>query len=77
MFRFNAGIVPMYATLPVETKNKNMHRSDINKIIRDVKVASVISPVVHKHHLTQMDTEHALLELGVPRAANVARMTAK
>jgi hypothetical protein len=31
--------------------------------------------VVRKHHLTEADTEKALLKLHVPRAANIARIS--
>jgi hypothetical protein len=37
-------------------------------------VAYAISPIVHRHRLTEEDTEKALLGLHIPRAANVARI---
>ena len=40
--------------------------------MRDAEIAHAISPVVRQHRLTQEATEKVLLELGIPRAANVA-----
>ena len=40
--------------------------------MRDAEIANAIFPVVRRHHLTQADTEIALLELDVLRAANIA-----
>jgi hypothetical protein len=51
-----------------------MHWIELGQIIRDAEVANAISPIVHGHSLTEEDTEKALLELHVPRAANVARI---
>jgi len=44
--------------------------------MRDAEIASAISRVVRGHHLTEADTEKALLKLRVPRAANIARISA-
>jgi len=52
-----------------------MHHIQFRQIVRDAEIANVISPVVRKHHLTEAETEKALLELSVPRAANIARIT--
>ncbi len=52
-----------------------MHRIEFNQIVRDAEIAYAISPVVRKHHLTAEETEKFLLELRIPRAANVARIT--
>ena len=43
--------------------------------MRDAEVAHVILPVVRGHHLTETEIEKVLLELDVPRAANVARIS--
>ena len=40
--------------------------------MRDAEIANAIFPVVPRHHLTRADTEIALLELDVLRAANIA-----
>ena len=52
-----------------------MHFAQFGKIIRDAEVAACISPVVWKHGLSEKETTSALLELRVPRAANVARIS--
>jgi hypothetical protein len=41
----------------------------------DAEIANAIFPVIRRHHLTQADTEKALTELHVPRAANIARIS--
>jgi hypothetical protein len=51
-----------------------MHHIQFREIVRDAEIARVILPVVRKHHLTEADTEQALLQLHVPRAANIARI---
>ena len=51
-----------------------MHLIELRKIVRGAEVANVISPVVRGHRLTEEETEDALLELRIPRAANVARI---
>jgi len=51
-----------------------MHLIEFRQIVRDAEVANVISPVVRGHHLTEEETEDALLKLHIPRAANVARI---
>ena len=53
-----------------------MHFIQFRQILRDAEVANAISPVVRRHHLTEGETEKALLELQIPRAANVARISA-
>ena len=52
-----------------------MHRIVFRQIVRDAEIAYAISPVVRKHHLTAEETEKFLLELRIPRAANVAGIT--
>ena len=51
-----------------------MHFIEFREIVRDAEVANAISPVVHGHRLTEEETEKVLLDLRVPRAANVARI---
>ena len=51
-----------------------MHRIQFQEMMRDAEIASAILPVVRKHHLTETNTEKALLKLHIPRAANVARI---
>ena len=51
-----------------------MHSIQFRQIVRDAEVANAISPVVRGHRLTEEETEGALLELRIPRAANVARI---
>jgi hypothetical protein len=52
-----------------------MHLIDFRQIVRDAEVANAISPVVRRHRLTEEETKKALLELRIPRAANVARIS--
>ena len=52
-----------------------MHRIELRQIIRDAEVANAIFPVLRRHRLTEGETEKALLELHIPRAANVARIS--
>jgi hypothetical protein len=52
-----------------------MHRIEFRQIVRDAEIAYAISPVVRRHRLTAEETEKFLLELRIPRAANVARIT--
>jgi hypothetical protein len=51
-----------------------MHYIQFNQIVRDAEIA-VISSVVREHRLTEGEIEKALLELRIPRAANVARIS--
>lgn len=43
--------------------------------VRDAEITNVISSVVREHHLTEGEIEKALLELRIPRAAKVARIS--
>jgi uncharacterized membrane protein YheB (UPF0754 family) len=52
-----------------------MHRIELRQIIRDAEIAHAISPIVRRHLLTERETEKALLELHIPRAANVAKIS--
>lgn len=52
-----------------------MHRIEFRQIVRDAEIAYAISPVVRRHRLTEEETEKFLLELHIPRAANVAGIT--
>ncbi|HVH91085.1 MAG TPA: hypothetical protein VM783_06850 [Candidatus Acidoferrum sp.] len=52
-----------------------MHSIEFRQIVRDAEIAYAISPIVRKHHLTAEETEKFLVELRIPRAANVARIT--
>ena len=52
-----------------------MHLIEFRQIVRDAEIANAISPVVRRHRLTEGETEKALLELRIPRAANVARIS--
>jgi hypothetical protein len=52
-----------------------MHRIEFRQILRDAEIAYAISPVVHRHRLTAEETEKFLVELRIPRAANVAGIT--
>ena len=51
-----------------------MHHIEFRQVIRDAEIANAIFPVVRSHHLTEVETENALLELRVVRAANIARV---
>jgi hypothetical protein len=52
-----------------------MHNIEFRQIMRDAEIAHAISPVVRQHRLTQETTEKVLLELGIPRAANIAEIS--
>ena len=52
-----------------------MHRIQLGEILRDAGIANAIWPVVHQYRLTEGQTRRALLQLHVPRAANVACIT--
>ena len=51
-----------------------MHRIELRQIIRDAEIAYAISPVVHRHRLNAEETEKFLLELRIPRAANITQI---
>jgi hypothetical protein len=53
----------------------HVHRIEFCQIVRDAEIAYAISPVVRRHHLSAEETEKFLLELRIPRAANVAQIT--
>jgi hypothetical protein len=53
----------------------HVHRIEFREIVRDAEIAYAISPVVRRHCLTEEETEKFLVELRIPRAANVARIT--
>lgn len=53
---------------------RQMHYIQFSQTIRDAEIANVISSVVRGHRLTEGEIEKALLELRIPRAANVARI---
>lgn len=53
-----------------------MHLTEFHQIVRDAEIAHAISPVIRKHHLAERDIEKALLDLRIPRAANVAQISA-
>ena len=52
-----------------------MHLKQLCEILRDAEVAHAISLVVRGHRMSEEQTERALTELHVPRAANVAGIT--
>ena len=52
-----------------------MHLKQLHEILRDAEVANAISLVVRGHRMSEDQTERALTELHVPRAANVAGIT--
>ena len=52
-----------------------MHLIQFREIMRDAEVAYAIHPIVRKYLLTAEDATKALIAYGVPRAANVARIT--
>jgi hypothetical protein len=53
-----------------------MHQLQFREILRDAEIARVILPVVRGHHLSAAETEKVLLKLSVPRAANIAQISA-
>jgi len=52
-----------------------VHLKQLNEILRDADLANAIFPVVRGHRMSEAQTERALTELHVPRAANVAVIT--
>jgi hypothetical protein len=52
-----------------------VHLITLREILRDADVAHVISSVVREHHLSAEQTEQALIDLHIPRAGNVARIS--
>jgi hypothetical protein len=52
-----------------------VHGIVFRQIVRDAEIAYAISPVVRRHRLTEREIEKFLLELHIPRAANVAGIT--
>jgi len=52
-----------------------VHLKQLHEILRDAEVANAISLVVRGHRMSEAQTERALTELHVPRAANVAGIT--
>jgi hypothetical protein len=55
--------------------SRHVHLIEFRQIVRDAEIANAISPVVSRHRLTEEETKKFLLELRIPRAANVARIT--
>jgi hypothetical protein len=53
-----------------------MRARQFHEILRDAEVAQAVYSVVLKHILSVEDTTDALFACAVPRAANVARLTA-
>ena len=53
----------------------HVHHIVFRQIARDAEIACAISPVVRRHRLTEEQTAKFLLELHIPRAANVAGIT--
>jgi len=53
----------------------HVHHIEFRQIIRDAEIAYAIAPVVRRHRLSEEETEKFLVELRIPRAANVARIT--
>jgi hypothetical protein len=52
-----------------------VHLKQLHEILRDADVAHAISLVVRGHRMSEEQTERALTELHVPRAADVAGIT--
>jgi hypothetical protein len=52
-----------------------VHLIALREILRDADIAHAISPVVREHSLSEEQTEQALIDLHVPRAASVARIS--
>jgi len=52
-----------------------MPHIQFREIIRELEVAHAISSVVLRHHLTEAQTRQALIDLNIPRAANIAEIT--
>jgi len=52
-----------------------VHLKQLHDILRDAKVAHAISLVVRENRMSEEQTERALTELHIPRAANIAGIT--
>lgn len=52
-----------------------MHRIQFDQILRDVDVVHAISPIVREYRLSEDQIEQALLQLHIPRAADIAAIT--
>jgi hypothetical protein len=52
-----------------------VHLITLREILRDADVAHAISAVVGECSLSEEQTEQALIDLRIPRAANVARIS--
>ena len=52
-----------------------MHLIQFREMMRDAEVAYAIHPMMRKYLLTVEDTTEALIACGVPRAANIAKIT--
>jgi hypothetical protein len=52
-----------------------VHLITLREILRDADVARAISSVMREYSLFAEQTEQALVDLHVPRAANVARIS--
>jgi hypothetical protein len=52
-----------------------VHLKQLNEILRDADVANAIFPVVRGRRMSEAQTERALTELDVPRAATIAGIT--
>jgi len=53
-----------------------MHRTHLDKILRDLDVAWAIWPILEKHSLSVKESEKSLAACGVARAGIVAAMAA-
>ena len=53
-----------------------MHLIQFREIVRDAEIANTISRVVCRHRVEERDIEQVLLDLRIPRAANVAQISA-
>jgi hypothetical protein len=52
-----------------------VHLKQLHEILRDAEVAHAISLVVRENRMSEEQTERALTELHIPRAANIAGIT--
>ena len=52
-----------------------MHLIAFREVVRDAEIANAIRPIVRQHQLSSEATEKALVDLHVPRAANIAAIT--
>lgn len=68
-------VIPTREQNSLIISDHSVHLKQLHEILRDAEVAHAISLVVRGNRMSEEQTERALIELHVPRAANVAGIT--